>query len=125
MAGAGRNREDRDGLFDRGVQRFIGNCDILSGREYILGRPQVESRPSHIIQSHNPNTHSIFPNFSSHLLLLRYGGSAQLGGSSRPGSIASSHPLPTLLQQGLLFLTNSILMPREVLWSVDEELSAV
>jgi hypothetical protein len=36
-------------------------------------------------------------------------GSAQLRGSSQPGSIISSHPLPTLLEPEPLFLTNSFL----------------
>jgi hypothetical protein len=36
-------------------------------------------------------------------------GSAQLRGSSQPGSIIPSHPLPTLLEPELLFLTNSFL----------------
>jgi hypothetical protein len=45
-------------------------------------------------------------------------------GSSLPGSITLSHPLPTLLKSEQLVLTNSFWMPREVRRSVDDELSA-
>ena len=46
-------------------------------------------------------------------------------GSSTPGSIISSHPIPTLLEPEPLFLMNSVWMSREV-WrrSVDGGLSA-
>jgi len=45
-------------------------------------------------------------------------------GSSMPGSIISSHPIPTLLEPELLFLLNSLWMSREVRQSVDDGLSA-
>jgi hypothetical protein len=37
----------------------------------------------------------------------------QLGESSKPGSIISAHPIPTLLEPDLLFLMNSIWMLNE------------
>ena len=43
--------------------------------------------------------------------------------SSTPGSIMSSHPIPTLLEAEPIFLMNSIWMMREVWWSVDGGLS--
>ena len=45
-------------------------------------------------------------------------------GSSMPGSIISSHQIPTLLKPELLFLMNSVWKSREVRRSVDGGLSA-
>jgi len=45
-------------------------------------------------------------------------------GSSTPGSIISSHPIPTLLEPELLFLMNSVWKSQEVRWSVDGGLRA-
>jgi len=72
----------------------------MSDAEYIFGRPRGSKTASHfhLILSYNENTHSIFPNFGSHSLFPRFRGSTQLCGSSRPGSIISSHLLPTLLE---------------------------
>ena len=46
-------------------------------------------------------------------------------GFSMPGSIISSHPIPTLLEPKLLFLMNSVWKSREVRRSVDGGLSAL
>ena len=73
---------------------------------------------------HTMKIHSIFPNFCPHSICLRFGGSAQLRGSSTPGSIISSHPMPSLLEPELLVLMNSVWMSREVRGSVDGGLSA-
>jgi len=73
---------------------------------------------------HTKKIHSIFPNFYSHSLCPRFRGSTQLRGSSTPGSIISSHPIPTLLEPEPLFLMNSVWMSREVRGSVDGGLSA-
>jgi hypothetical protein len=71
----------------------------MSDTEYILGRPWGRQTASHFhfILSYNENTHSIFPNFWSHLLFPRFCGFMQLRGSSQPCSIISSH-LPTHYQ---------------------------
>jgi len=45
-------------------------------------------------------------------------------GSSTPGSIISSHPIPTLLELELLFLMNPASISREVRRSGDGGLSA-
>jgi len=78
------------------VRRYRGNGGGQSDGEYIFGRPQsrLTSSHFHLLLSCNENSHSIFPNCWSH---LRCHGSTQLRGSSRPGSIISSH-LPTLLE---------------------------
>jgi len=70
------------------------------------GDPGVDSILSHLIIQRI--THSIFPIFRSHSLCPRFRRSTQLRGSSRPGSIISSHPLPTLHEPEPLFLTNSL-----------------
>jgi len=62
-----------------------------------------------IISSHYTTNYTLY---LSHLLIsLVLPGirrSTQLRGSSGPGSIKSSHPLPTLLEPEPLFLTNSL-----------------
>jgi len=45
-------------------------------------------------------------------------------GSSMPGTIISSHPIPKLLEPEPLFFMNSVWMSREVWLSVDGGLSA-
>jgi hypothetical protein len=65
------------------------------------GDPGVDR--SHLIQR---ITHSICSQLSLALSGIPCG-SAQLRGSSWPGSIIPSHPLPTLLEPEPLFLTNS------------------
>jgi hypothetical protein len=45
-------------------------------------------------------------------------------GSSTPGSIISSYPIPTLLEPDLLFVRNSVWISREVQRSVDGVLSS-
>jgi hypothetical protein len=71
----------------------------MSDAEPIFGRPWGRKTASHfhLILSYNENTHSISPNFWFHSVFPRYRGSAQLHGSSRLGSIISSH-LPMLLE---------------------------
>jgi hypothetical protein len=73
---------------------------------------------------HTMKIHSIFPNFWSHLLCPSFLGSMQLRGFSMPGSIISSHPIPTLLEPAPLFFTNIVWMSRDVRRSVDGGLSA-
>ena len=46
-------------------------------------------------------------------------------GSSTPGSIISSHPIPTILEPEPLILLNSVWMSRQVWRSVDGGLSAI
>jgi len=58
------------------------------------------------------------------LSFATFGLTHSVRGSSWLGSIVSSHPLSTLLEPELLFLTNSVWMSREVPWSVVGGLSA-
>jgi len=77
-----------------------------------------------IISSHYTTNYTLY---LSHLLIslvlpwIRR--SMQLRGSSGPGSIISSHPLPKLLEPEPLCLTNSLCMSQEVQRSVDDGLS--
>jgi hypothetical protein len=82
------------------------------------GDPGVDSwhLVSRLVSSHLiPSYHTTIDTLHlSHLLISlalseTSCGSAQLRGSSQPGSIISSHPLPTLLEPEPLFLTNSFL----------------
>ena len=83
-----------------GGRRYRVNGGGMSDAEYIFGRPRGRQTASHfhLFFSFNENTHSIFPNFGSHSIFPRFRGSTQLRGSSWPGSIISSHLLPTLLE---------------------------
>jgi len=83
-----------------GVRGYRGNGGGMSDVEYIFGRPRGRQTATHfhLILSYNENTHSIFPNFWSYSLFPRFRGSTQLRGSSRLGSIISSHLLATLLK---------------------------
>jgi len=86
-----------------------------------LEDPEVD-RPHRIIR----NTHSMFPSSCSYALLLSFHRSAQFVLFIMAGyPTISSHPLPTLLEPEPLFLTNSLQMPCEVRWCVDDRLSAV
>jgi hypothetical protein len=98
----------------------------MSDPENIFGRPQGRLTSSHfyLILSYNEYTNSIFPNFWSCSLFLRFHGFTQLAGSSWPGSIISSHLLPTHHELEQLSLMNSISMSREVWRNVDGGLSA-
>ena len=71
------------------------------------------------------NAHSIFPSSRSHALLPSIHGSMQYVWFIMTGHpFTSSHPLPTLLEPEPLFLKNSLQMPCEVQWHVDDGLSA-
>jgi len=87
------------------------------------GLSRLTSSHFHLILSYNDNTHSICPNYWSNCLCQRCGRSSQLCGSSTPGSIISSHPIPMLLTPEPLFVMNSISMSREVQRSVDDVLT--
>jgi len=80
--------------------------------ESIFGRPRNRYASSHfhLILSSNEDTHYNFPNYYSHSLSLRFSGSTQLCGSSKPCSIISSHPLPSLLKPEPRFPMNSVWM---------------
>jgi hypothetical protein len=70
-----------------------------------------------IIQS----THSIFPGSWSPLQLPSYCSYTQFVSFIKAGyPYISSHPLPMLLAPELLFLRNSLRIPCEVQWSVDD-----
>jgi len=96
------------------IQRYRGNGGGQSDGEYILGRPRCRYTSSHfhLLLSYNENSHSIFPNFWSHSLCPRF------RGSSRPGSIISSH-LPMLLElnvegtRGEIFAASPIAIPMQ------------
>ena len=98
----------------------------MSNVEYILGRlrGRYTSCHFHLILSYHKNTHSIFPNLWSQSLFPRSDGFTQWHGSSRLGSIISSHLLPTLFELELLSLTNSVRRSPEVDRNVDGGLSA-
>jgi len=67
----------------------------------------------------NKNARSIFHNFWSHFLFLRFRRSTQLCSSTWPCSTISSNPLPTLLEPEGLFLNHSIPMSLTVQQCVD------
>jgi len=108
-----RRFRDGDGLGNGGVPRCQGNGNGLCNGEYIFGKPQ--GRLHHILYviseleaniiSYHPIiqwiAHSIFPIIWSDSLFSRFCGSSLLGG------IPFSHPVSTLLQPEVLFLTNS------------------
>jgi len=106
--------------------RYRGYRGEPSKGEYIFRRHWSRLTLSHLrlVLSCSDSTHSIGPDFWSHLLVPLSHGSTQLCGSSQLHSIISSHPLPTLLKPEPLFLTNSVWMSPEVQWSVDGGLSA-
>ena len=93
-----------------GVRRYRDNGDGLSDGEYIFGNPRVDRH--HLILSYNEIHTLSFPALGSHPLLQSFHRSTQfvwfLMARYR---IISSHPLPTLLEPELLFLTNSLWMP--------------
>ena len=93
----------------------VTEVEWASGSIY-SGHPRVHRH--HPILSYNNNTHSICPNFWSHSLFPRFRGSMPLHGSSRPGSIISSHLRHTSLELELLFATNSVRMSREVWYNI-------
>ena len=91
-------------------------------------RQSRQSRPEHPgVSDGNQGCcwwHSIIPNNWFPSLVRRFRGSTELHGSSQPGSIISSHLLPTLLDPELLSFTYSVCMLREVWWNIDGGLSA-
>jgi hypothetical protein len=72
------------------------------------GDPGVDRLSSHLISSYHTMNYTLsLSQLCISLVLPRIRRSTQLRGSSWPGSIVSSHPLPTLLEPEQLFLTNS------------------
>jgi len=89
-----------------GERRYRGNRGGQSDGEYIFGRPCGIYTSSHfyLILSYDENTQSTFIKFLSHSLCLSF------CGSSTPGNIISSHPIPMLYEPERLFLRNSVWM---------------
>jgi hypothetical protein len=94
------------------VQRYRGNRGGPSDGRYIFGSSLSRNTLSHfhLNLSYNKNTHSIIPKIWSHSLCPRFCGSKQLHGLLMPGSIISSHPIPTLLELEPLCLMTSVPM---------------
>ena len=83
----------------------VAEMDGMTGSIY-SGDPGVDSLHhlvSHIISSHYTTNYTIY---LSHLLIALALSKTPCG-SSQPGSIIPSHPLPMLLEPEPLFLTNS------------------
>jgi len=103
----------------------VMEVDWTTGSVY-SGDSGVHSHHLIFISSHRVmRIHTLsFPTFGLPSSFRDFGGSTQLCGFSRQGSIISSHPLPTPLVPELLFLMDSVWMSLEVRWSVDGRLSA-
>jgi len=106
---------------DTGVMKM----ERVTGSIY-LADPGVDRH--HLISissNHTMKIHTLsFPTFGLTRSVRNIVNPRNCVGSSTPGSIISSHPIPTLLEPEPLFLMNSVWMSREVRRSVDGGLSA-
>ena len=112
--GGRRYRDDGDGLGNGGVRRSMGNRDWLSNWGDIFGRLRGREHRIlyliwyHLISSYHTTNYTL--HLAHPLISLALSetpcGSTQLRGTSQPGTIIASHPLPTLLEPELLYPTN-------------------
>jgi len=92
---------------DTGVPGINKTMESISSGDPQVGRYHHIS--SYLVSSsYKMNTHSIFLNFWSHLLVKRFCGSAQLHRSYQLGSITSFHSRCTIHEPEQLFLTKCI-----------------
>jgi len=103
----------------------VTEVERVTGSIY-LADPRVDRHHLISISSyHTMKIHTLsFPTFGLTRSVRDIVDPSNRMGSSMPGSIRSSHPIPTLLNPAPLFLMNSIWMSREVRRSVDGRLSA-
>jgi len=83
--------------------------------------------PYHLISSHYTTNYTLNHShlFISLTLSETLCGSTQMSGFSQPGTIIRSPPLSMLLESELVFLANSIWMPRAARRSVDDRPSVI
>ena len=103
------------------VWRYMGNGGGMSEEEYIFRRPRSRLASTY----HAMKIHTLsFPTFGLTRSVRDMVDPRNRLGSSTPCIILSSHPIPTLLKLGPLFLKNSAWTLREVRRSVLGGLSA-